>query len=218
MRAKAPNKHSNDCVKVAVRVRPFNKRERDAGSRCIISMVSTSISIQDPRDSQNQRSFSFDYTYWSHSGFIRDYSGLYVPEEQGGRYADQDRVFQDLGQGILENALQGYNSTLLAYGQTGSGKSYSMMGYGPNKGLVPKLCDRLFQAFGETQDSRQCQVFFSMLEIYNEQVVDLLSRGSRTPGGLRVREELQRGFYVEGLRKIPCESAKQVHKNGKRTQ
>ncbi|XP_078800696.1 kinesin-like protein KIF28 [Oryzias latipes] len=210
MRAKDPNKHSNDCVKVAVRVRPFNKRERDAGSRCIISMVSTSISIQDPRDSQNQRSFSFDYTYWSHSGFIRDYSGLYVPEELGGRYADQDRVFQDLGQGILENALQGYNSTLLAYGQTGSGKSYSMMGYGPNKGLVPKLCDRLFQAFGETQDSRQCQVFFSMLEIYNEQVVDLLSRGSRTPGGLRVREEQQRGFYVEGLRKIPCESATQV--------
>uniref|UniRef100_A0A3P9K3Y4 Si:rp71-84d9.1 n=1 Tax=Oryzias latipes TaxID=8090 RepID=A0A3P9K3Y4_ORYLA len=142
-------------------------------------MVSTSISIHDPRDSQNQRSFSFDYTYWSHSGFIRDYSGLYVPEELGGRYADQ----------------QGYNSTLLAYGQTGSGKSYSMMGYGPNKGLVPKLCDRLFQAFGETQDSRQCQV------------VDLLSRGSRTPGGLRVREEQQRGFYVEGLRKIPCESA-----------
>lgn len=43
-------------------------------------------------------------------------------------------------------------------------------------------------------------------------MVDLLSRGSRTPGGLRVREEQQRGFYVEGLRKIPCESATQVHK------
>lgn len=71
-----------------------SQRERDAGSRCIISMVSTSISIQDPRDSQNQRSFSFDYTYWSHSGFIRDYSGLYVPEEQGGRYADQVSVLE----------------------------------------------------------------------------------------------------------------------------
>ncbi|KAM4593654.1 kinesin-like protein KIF28P isoform 3-T3 [Odontesthes bonariensis] len=49
-----------------------------------------------------------------------------------------------------------------------------------------------------------------MLEIYNEQVVDLLSRGSRAPCGLRVREEQQRGFYVEGLRTIPCESAPQV--------
>ncbi|XP_068598298.1 kinesin-like protein KIF28P [Brachionichthys hirsutus] len=202
--------HSKDCVKVAVRVRPFNKRERDAGSRCIVSMVLSSIAIQDPRDCQNSRSFFFDYAYWSHSGFARDSSGLYVPEEPGGRYADQDSVFQDLGEGILENALQGYNATLLAYGQTGSGKSYSMLGYGPNKGLVPKLCDRLFQAVRESQETRQCQVFFSMLEIYNEQVVDLLSRGSRTPGGLRVREEQQRGFYVEGLRIVPCESAPQV--------
>lgn len=42
------------------------------------------------------------------------------------------------------------------------------------------------------------------------QVVDLLTRGSRIPGGLRVREEQQRGFYVEGLRTFPCESAAQV--------
>ncbi|KAF1393022.1 hypothetical protein PFLUV_G00034080 [Perca fluviatilis] len=210
MRAKASDMHSKDCVKVAVRVRPFNKRERDAGSRSIVSMVSSSITIQDPRDPQSRRSFCFDYAYWSHSGFARDRGGLYVPEEPGGRYADQDSVFQDLGEGILENALQGYNATLLAYGQTGSGKSYSMVGYGPNKGLVPKLCDRLFQAIRENQDTRQCQVFFSMLEIYNEQVVDLLSRGSRNPGGLRVREEQQRGFYVEGLRTVPCDSAPQV--------
>ncbi|KAM7406307.1 hypothetical protein PAMP_000692 [Pampus punctatissimus] len=197
MRAKASDMHSKDCVKVAVRVRPFNKasrvieefvsvavmrngcqyrqvqtekynqavtvkREKDAGSRCIISMVSSSITIQDPRDSQSRRSFCFDYAYWSHSSFTQDHSGLYLPEEPGGRYADQ-----------------GYNATLLAYGQTGSGKSYSM-------------------------------VFFSMLEIYNEQVVDLLSRASRTPGGLRVREEQQRGFYVEGLRTVPCDSAPQV--------
>lgn len=94
-------------------------------------------------------------------------------------------MFQDLGEGILENALQvalslylilsiscyqlliinllklhaqGYNATLLAYGQTGSGKSYSMMGYGPNKGLIPKLCNRLFQAIRENQENRQCQV------------------------------------------------------------
>lgn len=102
---------------------------------------------------------------------------------------------------VLKLHAQGYNATLLAYGQTGSGKSYSMMGYGPNKGLIPKLCDRLFQAIKENQENRQCQVkekhktmqnavndsvckwskmcfffmslqvFFSMLEIYNEQVV-----------------------------------------------
>ncbi|XP_056333418.1 kinesin-like protein KIF28P [Danio aesculapii] len=201
---------NKDCVKVAVRVRPFNKRERDAGSRCIISMTSNSISIQDPRNSQNSRTFTFDYTYWSHSGFSRNKDGLFVPEETGGRYADQASVFLDLGQGILDNALQGYNATLLAYGQTGSGKSYSMVGYGPNKGLIPTLCQRLFQSIRNMQESRQCQVFFSMLEIYNEQVVDLLSKSSRSAGGLRVREDQQRGFYVEGLRRVPCDSALQV--------
>ncbi|XP_053722214.1 kinesin-like protein KIF28P [Synchiropus splendidus] len=236
MKPKGSDPSSRDCVRVAVRVRPFNKagvllqslpapaggatrsrrrawgaaRERDAGSRCIISMASNSITIQDPRDPRSQRSFSFDFAYWSHSGFTRDPRGLFRAEEEGGRYADQDSVFQDLGEGVLLNALQGYNATLLAYGQTGSGKSYSMVGYGPNKGLVPKLCERLFQTIRQNQDSRQCQVFFSMLEIYNEQVVDLLSPGLRAPGVLRVREEQSRGFYVEGLRTVPCDGAAQV--------
>ena len=46
----------------------------------------------------------------------------------------QKLVFDDLGRGVLENAWKGYNCSLFAYGQTGSGKSYSMVGYGQNKG------------------------------------------------------------------------------------
>ncbi|XP_077095109.1 kinesin-like protein KIF28 isoform X3 [Siphateles boraxobius] len=233
MRVRGIEMTSTDCVKVAVRVRPFNKvdylrwknnfevfqnlsfflviqRERDAGSRCVISMTSNNISIQDPRNPQNSRTFTFDYTYWSHNGFSRNKDGLFVPEEACSRYADQTSVFLDLGQGILDNALQGYNATLLAYGQTGSGKSYSMVGYGPNKGLIPTLCERLFQSIRSTQASKQCQVFFSMLEIYNEQVADLLLKVSRSAGGLRVREDQQRGFYVEGLKRVPCDSAVQI--------
>ena len=48
----------------------------------------------------------------------------------------QKKVFDDLGRGVLENAWKGYNCSLFAYGQTGSGKSYSMVGYGANKGTV----------------------------------------------------------------------------------
>ncbi|XP_053538703.1 kinesin-like protein KIF28 isoform X1 [Ictalurus punctatus] len=198
-----------DCVKVAVRVRPFNKRERDAGSRCIITMSSNSVSIEEPR-SQHRRTFTFHFTFWSHSGFMKNSDGLLVPEDEGGRYADQGCVFAGVGQGILGNALQGYNATLLAYGQTGSGKSYSMMGFGANKGLVPNLCHSLFTYITANQDRCQCQVFFSMLEIYNEQVIDLLSRSGRSAGGLRVREDQQRGFYVEGLRRVACDSAVQM--------
>lgn len=56
-----------------------------------------------------------------------------------------------------------------------------------------------------------CLISTSYVSHLSVQVADLLSRGSRTPGGLRVREEQQRGFYVEGLRTVPCESAAQVH-------
>lgn len=48
-------------------------------------------------------------------------------------------VFDDLGKGVLDNAWKGYNCSLFAYGQTGSGKSYSMVGYGQNKGIKFKL-------------------------------------------------------------------------------
>ena len=48
----------------------------------------------------------------------------------------QKKVFDDLGRGVLENAWKGYNCSLFAYGQTGSGKSYSMVGYGQNKGTL----------------------------------------------------------------------------------
>ncbi|XP_062303507.1 kinesin-like protein KIF28P [Osmerus eperlanus] len=208
MKASLAEMAGKDCVKVAVRVRPFNKRERDAGSVCVVSMASSSVTLQDPRGGPS-RCFSFDHVYWSHSGFSRE-GGRYLAQEPGGRYADQACVFQDLGEGVLQSALQGYNATLLAYGQTGSGKSSTMLGHGPNPGLVPTLCHRLFHSLTQHQDSMQSQVFFSMLEIYNEQVVDLLCRGARAPGGLRVREEQHRGFYVEGLRRVPCDSAVQV--------
>lgn len=48
----------------------------------------------------------------------------------------QKKVYGELGAGVLKNAWDGYNSTLFAYGQTGSGKSWSMVGYGVNKGTL----------------------------------------------------------------------------------
>ena len=83
----------------------------------------------------------------------------------------QERVFEDLGNGVLDNAWEGYNCSLFAYGQTGSGKSYSMVGYGVNKGIIPVTCERLFQGIQQRKNQEtEFQVILSMLEIYNEQV------------------------------------------------
>ncbi|KAG2468490.1 KIF28 protein, partial [Polypterus senegalus] len=176
------------------------EREKDAGSRCIISMNSNITTIYDPRNAEHKKTFVFDYAYWSHSGFSRNEDGLFVPSEQSSRYADQTKVYNDLGKGMLDNALQGYNATLLAYGQTGSGKSYSMIGYRDNKGIIPNVCQELFKAIKENQDDNR-----------QYQVIDLLSK-SKSFVSLKVREDQHRGFYVEGLKSVPCKSHGQMER------
>ena len=72
-------------------------------------------------------------------------------------------MYNDLGQGVLDNAFEGYNAALFAYGQTGSGKSYSMVGYGNNKGIVPITCEKLFRSIqGENNNDKQYQVPYTL--------------------------------------------------------
>lgn len=82
---------------------------------------------------------------------------------------------------------QGYNCCLFAYGQTGSGKSYSMIGFGANKGIVPQACEEIFKRIDSSQEKNKTfEVTVSMVEIYNEKVQDLFIPDSkqRPPGGL----------------------------------
>lgn len=53
-------------------------------------------------------------------------------------------MYRAVGVEILDNAWEGYHCCLFAYGQTGAGKSYSMVGYGANKGIVPISCSEIF--------------------------------------------------------------------------
>ncbi|KAH0622546.1 hypothetical protein JD844_024940 [Phrynosoma platyrhinos] len=202
---------SYDSVKVAVRVRPFSQKEKNAGSRCVISMNASTTSIHDPKNPSHVKTFTFDLAYWSHSGFLKDQDGKLISAGPNSKYSGQREVFRDLGQGVLDSAWQGYNATLLAYGQTGSGKSYSMIGYGANRGIIPVVCEQLFKTIHNQEKNKQYQVTFSMLEIYNEQVTDLLSKIKKR-GGLKVREDQQQGFYVDGLKRVPCDSYAQIER------
>ena len=85
---------------------------------------------------QAQKDFTFDYSFWSFDEFETGPDG-YMKPTSSGKYADQEKVFNAVGKTVLDNAWQGYHCCLFAYGQTGSGKSYSMIGYGANKGIVP---------------------------------------------------------------------------------
>nr|XP_025859049.1 kinesin-like protein KIF28P [Vulpes vulpes] len=187
-------------------------REKNSGSKCVISMHSrTTTTIQDPKNPEHRKTFTFDLAYWSHDGFQKDKDGVFISADPSSQFASQKDIFHDLGRGILDSAWQGYNATLLAYGQTGSGKSYSMVGFGANKGIIPNVCEELFQAIEKWEGNQEYQVTFSMLEIYNEQIRDLLSR-TKKPERLKVREDQQLGFYVDGLKSVPCENYAQIER------
>jgi len=87
-----------------------------------------------------------------------------------------------------------------------------MVGYGSNKGIVPIACDEIFKRINLNQDKNlEYQVQFSMLEIYNEKVQDLLIPPKNKPaGGLKVRESATGAVYVEGLSKHPVDCYKMI--------
>ena len=116
---------------------------------------------------------------------------------------------------MLNNAWQGYHTCLFAYGQTGSGKSYSIVGYGPNKGIIPMACEEIFTRIEEKRKngdgSITYQVEVAMLEIYNECVQDLFVKpAQRIKGGLNVREKPGGEVYVENLSSVPVNSYNEI--------
>ncbi|KAL8430559.1 hypothetical protein Efla_000504 [Eimeria flavescens] len=194
-------------VKVAVRVRPFNDREKNMNAELCISMEGKSTTITNKEDAKNPtRTFAFDYSYWSHDGFRVEESGYCSPLTS--KYADQQRVYEDIGKDVLNNSFDGYNACLFAYGQTGAGKSYSMVGYGANKGIIVRACEEIFQRIEQNTDPAiRAEVQVSMLEIYNEQVQDLLQPMEKRPkGGLKIRHTPQLGTFVQDLSKCPVDS------------
>ncbi|KAG2531886.1 hypothetical protein BBO99_00001636, partial [Phytophthora kernoviae] len=89
----------------------------------------------------------------------------------------QERVFDEVCLDIVHSALDGYNGTILAYGQTGSGKTYTITGgeHYADRGIIPRVLSTIFEEF-EKRPNMRYSCYISYLEIYNENVYDLLDR------------------------------------------
>uniref|UniRef100_A0A8D2LCN7 plus-end-directed kinesin ATPase n=1 Tax=Varanus komodoensis TaxID=61221 RepID=A0A8D2LCN7_VARKO len=151
--------------------------------------------INPKQPKETPKSFSFDYSYWSHT----------TPEDIN--YASQKQVYRDIGEEMLQHAFEGYNVCIFAYGQTGAGKSYTMMGKQEKdqQGIIPQLCEDLFSRINDTtNDNMSYSVEVSYMEIYCERVRDLLN--PKNKGNLRVREHPLLGPYVEDLSKLAVTS------------
>lgn len=131
----------------------------------------------------------------------------------GDENSTQEEVFHKIAQPIVDSCLEGYNGTIFAYGQTGSGKTYTIQGPGfddvclseqaeEDRGILPRSFEYIFNKLEhmteeETEESKvEFLVRTSYLEIYNEQIMDLLNPTSQN---LQIREDIKKGVYVEGL-------------------
>lgn len=91
---------SGSAVKVAVRVRPFNSSEIDQGCKCVVKVQDhKQMTITDP-GSRKEHSFTFDFAYWSHN-------------EKDENFVSQEKVFEDLGLSVLDNAFQGLSLSFI---------------------------------------------------------------------------------------------------------
>ncbi|GAY35574.1 hypothetical protein CUMW_017130 [Citrus unshiu] len=134
----------------------------------------------------------------------------------------QEKLFRVAGLPMVENCLSGYNSCMFAYGQTGSGKTYTMMGeinevegkLNDDCGITPRIFEYLFSRIRMEEENRRderlkfsCKCSF--LEIYNEQITDLLEPSSTN---LQLREDLKKGVYVENLTEYNVKTVNDVVK------
>uniref|UniRef100_T1G9Z1 Kinesin motor domain-containing protein n=1 Tax=Megaselia scalaris TaxID=36166 RepID=T1G9Z1_MEGSC len=162
----------------------------------------TKVGFIDPRNPppaarKQPKTFAFDHCFYS-------------IDSNAEHFAGQEIVFDSVGRDILENAFQGYNACIFAYGQTGSGKSYTMMGTQDAKGIIPRLCDELFETIAKkTTDHLQYKVEVSYMEIYNEKVHDLLDPKPNRQS-LKVREHNVLGPYVDGLSQLAVTSYQDI--------
>ncbi|XP_063696569.1 kinesin-like protein unc-104 isoform X4 [Culicoides brevitarsis] len=190
-------------VKVAVRVRPFNSREIVRDAKLIIEMSGNTTSITNPKlppgAPDSVKRFNYDYSYASND-----------PDDP--EFANQQMVYADIGEEMLQHSFDGYNVCIFAYGQTGAGKSYTMMGKQEEgqEGIIPTICKDLFRRIEETTtDDLKYSVEVSYMEIYCERVRDLLN--PKNKGNLRVREHPCLGPYVEDLSKLAVTCYEDIH-------
>ncbi|XP_052772125.1 kinesin-like protein KIF15 isoform X2 [Mya arenaria] len=184
-------------IQVFIRIRPPASDESTYSRVVDVAESNTQVLL---KQDQNPRVFSFDY--------VADVDST------------QDNIFNRLGKKVIENCVAGYNGTIFAYGQTGSGKTFTMLGPSEDadnfhhemRGVIPRSFEYLFQLINKEKekhgDTMQFLCKCSFLEIYNEQIFDLLEPSANI---LHLRESLKTGVYVSGLSEQVVSSAGEAY-------
>lgn len=171
-----------ECVKVIVRCRPMNEREKSLKCKTVLNIDSNlalCVMSNPNEDNAVPKSFTFDGAYDINSS--------------------TEEIYNDIAYPLIEGVTEGYNGTIFAYGQTGCGKSFTMQGVTDptsQRGIIPRAFDHIFETVSVTENAKFL-IRASYLEIYNEEIRDLLGKDNKAP--LCLKEHPEKGVYVQGL-------------------
>ena len=186
-------------VKVVVRIRPLSRRSlRNAETRTPSVVVEEGHKIRvvgGEEEDSGSASASAGKTF--------AYGAVF------GERTRQEELYEGTGRELIGDVLEGFNACVFAYGQTGSGKSHTMIGGGgEERGFIPRMAEEIFAGLEGDENVPTYSVSASFLEVYNEQLRDLLGGRKKTkktpkknvtPARLRIREHPVKGPFVEGL-------------------
>lgn len=171
-------------IRVYCRIRPLSKKELGQGDTSITEAIdSMTLEVSEQR-------FQFD--------------SVWTP-------GTQEEVFDDC-KDLVQSAVDGYNVTMFAYGQTGAGKTFTMYGVPGQEGTAPRTINEIFRVTEQGKDRYNFTVMGSMLELYRNDLVDLVSKAALSKGKtdtkkLNVRTEKSGSVIVEHLTEEQCSSA-----------
>jgi len=169
-----------DNVKVVVRCRPMNEKETNSNYTQVVKIdeVRGQVIVQGSNDVP--KTYTFDTVFGANSKQLDVYNLTARP--------------------IVDSVLGGYNGTIFAYGQTGTGKTFTMEGVRnvPEKrGIIPNSFAHIFGHIAKAEEESRFLVRVSYLEIYNEEVRDLLGKDQKARLHLKERPDI--GVYVKDL-------------------
>ena len=186
------SKKAEECVKVVLRCRPMNGTEKEAGRKRIVEMngETGAIRVTNPNVKEPPKEFTFDGAF-----------------DWNSRQCD---LYDGTCKAIVNQVMEGFNGTVFAYGQTGTGKTWTMEGAAGDaelKGVIPRCFEHIFEEIGAI-DEKEFLVRASYLEIYNEELRDLLKKDVKNR--LELKEDPESGVYVKDLSSFVVKSVKEI--------
>uniref|UniRef100_A0A3Q3RHS6 Kinesin-like protein n=1 Tax=Mastacembelus armatus TaxID=205130 RepID=A0A3Q3RHS6_9TELE len=192
-------------VKVVVRVRPANDSEKRENCRNVVQVVDNHILIFDPKE-EDMSCFGSQRVQSRNINKRPNKDLKFVFDHVFGNNSTQLDIFENTTKGVLDGVMNGFNCTVFAYGATGAGKTHTMLGSQNDPGVMYRTMKELFKRMDDAKEEKEFAVAFSYLEVYNEQIRDLLANA----GPLAVREDSSKGVVVQGLTLHQPKSAEHI--------